>query len=106
MEIDFTGTSAQRPGCINAPVAVTVSACLYVVRCLLDEQAPANQGCLRPLTIITPLGSLVNPEPQRGVAAGNVETSQRITDVLLGAMAQALPDVIPAASQGLSLIHI
>ena len=100
MQIDFTGTSAQRPGCINAPVAVTVSACLYVVRCLLDEQAPANQGCLRPLTIITPLGSLVNPEPQRGVAAGNVETSQRITDVLLGAMAQALPDVIPAASQG------
>ena len=100
MQIDFTGTSAQRPGCINAPVAVTVSACLYVVRCLLDEQAPANQGCLRPLTIITPLGSLVNPEPQRGVAAGNVETSQRITDVLLGAMAKALPDVIPAASQG------
>ena len=48
MQIDFTGTSAQRPGCINAPVAVTVSACLYVVRCLLDEQAPANQGCLRP----------------------------------------------------------
>ena len=100
MQIDFTGPSAQSPGCINAPVAVTVSACLYVVRCLLDEQAPANQGCLRPLTIITPLGSLVNPEPQRGVAAGNVETSQRITDVLLGAMAQALPDVIPAASQG------
>ena len=100
MKIDFTGTSPQRPGCINAPVAVTVSACLYVVRCLLDEQAPANQGCLRPLNIITPLGSLVNPEAQRGVAAGNVETSQRITDVLLGAMAQALPGVIPAASQG------
>jgi len=70
MEIDFTGTSPQRPGCINAPVAVTVSACLYVVRCLLDEQAP------------------------------NVETSQRITDVLFGALAQALPEVIPAASQG------
>jgi len=100
MNIDFTGTSPQRPGCINAPVAVTVSACLFVVRCLLDEQAPANQGCLRPLTIITPLGSLVNPEAQHGVAAGNVETSQRITDVLLGALAQALPDVIPAASQG------
>ncbi|SVB32928.1 uncharacterized protein METZ01_LOCUS185782, partial [marine metagenome] len=100
MEIDFTGTSPQRPGCINAPVAVTSSACLYVVRCLLDEQAPANQGCFRPLNIITPLGCLVNPEPQRGVAAGNVETSQRITDVLLGALAQALPDVIPAASQG------
>ena len=81
-------------------MAVTTSACLYVVRCLLDEQAPANQGCLRPLHIITPRGTLVNPEPQHGVAAGNVETSQRITDVLLGALAQALPEVIPAASQG------
>ena len=100
MSIDFTGTSPQRPGCINAPEAVTVSCCLYVVRCLLGEQAPANQGCLRPLHINTPRGSLVNPEPQRGVAAGNVETSQRITDVLLGALAQALPEVIPAASQG------
>ena len=100
LDIDFTGTSLQRPGCINAPLAVTNSACLYVVRCLLDEQAPANQGCLRPITIHTPLGTLVNPEPQRGVAAGNVETSQRITDVLLGAIAQALPEVIPAASQG------
>ena len=100
MDIDFTGTSPQRPGCINAPEAVTVSACLYVVRCLLKEQAPANQGCLRPLGINAPRGSLVNPEPQRGVAGGNVETSQRITDVLLAALAQALPEVIPAASQG------
>ena len=100
MGIDFTGTSAQRPGCINAPEAVTVSACLYVVRCLLREPAPANQGCLRPLTIHAPRGSLVNPLPHRGVAAGNVETSQRITDVLFGALAQALPEVVPAASQG------
>ena len=100
MDIDFTGTSPQRPGCINAPVAVTVSACLYVVRCLLQEQAPANQGCLRPLHINAPEGTLVNPRPQRGVAGGNVETSQRITDVLFGALAQALPHVIPAASQG------
>ena len=100
MGIDFTGTSPQRPGCINAPEAVTVSACLYVVRCLLTEQAPANQGCLRPLSIYAPAGSLVHPLPQRGVAGGNVETSQRITDVLFGALAQALPEVIPAASQG------
>ena len=100
MAIDFTGTSAQRPGCINAPEAVTVSACLYVVRCLLREPAPANQGCLRPLRIHAPRGSLVNPLPHRGVAAGNVETSQRITDVLFGALAQALPEVVPAASQG------
>ena len=100
MTIDFTGTSPQRPGCINAPQAVTVSASLYVIRCIVGDDAPANQGCLRPLEIITPLGTLVNPEPQRGVAGGNVETSQRITDVLFAALAQALPDRIPAASQG------
>jgi N-methylhydantoinase B len=100
MTMDFTGTSPQRPGCINAPQAVTVSACLYVVRCVVGEAAPANQGCLRPVHIITPRGTLVNPEPQRGVAGGNVETSQRITDVLLTALAQALPELIPAASQG------
>ena len=100
LTVDFTGTSPQRPGCINAPHAVTVSACLYVIRCLVGEGAPANQGCLRPVHIITPEGSLVNPQPQRGVAGGNVETSQRITDVLLAALAQALPELIPAASQG------
>ena len=97
---DFEGTSPQRPGCINAPYAVTTSAVLYSVRCITGGDVPPNQGCLRPVTIITPEGSLVNPQPQRGVAGGNVETSQRITDVLLGALAQALPDVIPAASQG------
>ena len=100
MTIDFTGTSPQRPGCINAPQAVTVSASLYVIRCIVGDDAPANQGCLRPVEIITPLGTLVNPQPQRGVAGGNVETSQRITDVLFAALAQALPDRIPAASQG------
>lgn len=100
MTIDFTGTSPQRPGCINAPQAVTVSASLYMVRCVVGDAAPANQGCLRPVNIITPRGTLVNPEPQRGVAGGNVETSQRITDVLLSAMSQALPQLIPAASQG------
>ena len=98
--VDFTGTSPQRPGCINAPQAISVSACLYVIRCIVGEEAPANQGCLRPIKIITPRGSLVNPEPQRGVAGGNVETSQRITDVLFSALAQALPELIPAASQG------
>ncbi len=100
LTVDFTGTSAQRPGCINAPRAVTVSACLYVIRCVVGDQGPANQGCLRPVHIITPSGTLVNPEPQGGVAGGNVETSQRITDVLLAALAQALPHRIPAASQG------
>ena len=100
MKIDFTGTSPQRPGCINAPQAVTVSASLYAVRCIVGDDAPANQGCLRPVEIVTPEGTLVNPQPQRGVAGGNVETSQRITDVLLAAFAQALPELIPAASQG------
>ena len=100
MVIDFTGTADHRPGCINAPRAVTVSASLYVVRCVVGGEAPANQGCLRPVEIITPRGSLVDPLPQRGVAGGNVETSQRITDVLLAALSQALPDRIPASSQG------
>ena len=100
MTVDFTGTSPQRPGCINAPQAVTLSACLYVIRCVVGGDAPANQGCLRPLHVITPLGTLVNPQPQHGVAGGNVETSQRITDVLFAALAQALPMRIPASSQG------
>ncbi len=100
MVVDFTGTSPQRPGSINAPFAVTVSAVFYVVRCIAGEQVPANEGCMRPVKIVAPKGLLVNPEPQHAVAGGNVETSQRITDVLLGAMAQALPRLIPAASQG------
>ena len=100
MTVDFTGTSPQRQGCINAPLAVTVSAVLYVVHCVVGTEIPANQGCLRSVRVITPQASLINPEPQHGVAGGNVETSQRITDVLLAAMAQALPELIPAASQG------
>ena len=100
LTMDFTGTSPERPGCINAPRAVTVSACLYVVRCLVGGDTPANQGYLRPVHVITPLGTLVNPKPQRGVAGGNVETAQRLADVLLAAMAQALPEFVPAASQG------
>ncbi len=100
MTVDFTGTSPQRPGCINAPLAVTTSAVLYMVHCVVGAEAPANQGCLRPVKIVAPEASLINPQPQHGVAGGNVETSQRITDVLLAAMAQALPQLIPAASQG------
>ncbi len=97
---DFTGTSPQRPGCINAPRAITESAVLYVVRCLTGDDAPINQGCMRPVSVVAPERSLVNPEPPAGVAGGNVETSQRIVDVLLGALAQAVPALIPAASQG------
>ena len=100
MDFDFTGTAAQTDGCVNAPFAIALSAVLYVVRCIAGEQVPANQGILRPVRVSAPLGSLVNPTPPHAVAGGNVETSQRIVDVLLGALAQALPDVIPAASQG------
>ena len=100
MLVDFEGTSPQRPGCINAPLAVTVSAVLYLVQCISEARVPPTQGVLRPVTVVAPEASLVNPQPQHGVAGGNVETSQRITDVLLGAMSQALPQLIPAASQG------
>ena len=98
--VDFTGTSPQRPGCINAPLAVTVSAVLYMIQCIAGADVPPNQGVLRPVKVIAAKGSLVNSDPQHAVAGGNVETSQRITDVLFAAMAQALPRIIPAASQG------
>ena len=100
MVVDFAGTSPQRPGCINCPLAVTMSAVLYMVHCVSGPDVPPSQGTLRPVNVIAPEASLVNPQPQHGVAGGNVETSQRITDVLLGAMAQAVPHLIPAASQG------
>ncbi len=100
MTLDFSETAAQRRGCVNAPLAVTLSAALYVLRCIVGEAAPSNQGILRPVAVVAPEGSLVNPRPPAAVAGGNVETSQRITDVLLGALAKALPDVVPAASQG------
>ncbi|MDE2970121.1 MAG: hydantoinase B/oxoprolinase family protein, partial [Chloroflexota bacterium] len=100
MTLDFSETADQRRGCVNAPLAVTLSAALYVLRCIVGEAAPANQGILRPVNVVAPEGSVVNPRAPAAVAGGNVETSQRITDVLLGALAKALPDVVPAASQG------
>ncbi len=98
--VDFSGTDAQRPGSINAVYPVTLSAVAYVFRCVLGLDIPANSGCLRPIHVIAPEGTLVNAGRPAAVAAGNVETSQRIVDVLLGALAQACPDRIPAASQG------
>lgn len=98
--VDFTGTAGQRRGSVNAVYAITLSATLYAFRCLLGEDVPTNSGCLRPLEVIAPAGTLVNARPPAPVAGGNVETSQRITDVLLGALAQAAPDRVPAASQG------
>jgi N-methylhydantoinase B len=99
-EIDFSGSVAQVRGNLNAVLAITVSAVLYVFRLILPGEIAANSGTMRPLRIIAPLGSIVNATPPVAVAGGNVETSQRIVDVLLAALAQALPDRIPAASQG------
>ncbi len=99
-QVDFGGTAAQRPGNTNAVLAITVSAVNYAFRCLLDLQVPNNSGSMRPIEIIAPEGTLVNAQFPAAVAAGNVETSQRIVDCLFGALAQALPEAIPAASQG------
>jgi N-methylhydantoinase B len=98
--VDFTGTDPQVDGPVNANLAITISAVFYVFRCLLGEDVPANAGLLESITIIAPEGTLVNAKAPAAMAAGNVETSQRITDTLLGALAQAAPDRIPAASQG------
>ncbi len=98
--VDFSGTDRQRSGSINAVYPVTLSAVAYVFRCVLGLDIPANSGCLRPIHIIAPEGTLVNAQRPAAVAAGNVETSQRIVDVLLGALAQACPVRVPAASQG------
>ncbi|HEV2487294.1 MAG TPA: hydantoinase B/oxoprolinase family protein [Terracidiphilus sp.] len=100
MHVDFAGSSPQVAGSVNAVRAITLSACFYVLRCLLAEDAPATEGILRPLTLETPEGSIVDARPPAAVAGGNVETSQRIVDVLLRALAQAIPDRIPAASSG------
>ncbi len=100
MEIDFSGTSDQVKGSVNAGRAITLSACLYVLRCLLPNGSPTTAGTLRPLTPITRRGSVVDAEPPAAVAGGNVETSQRIVDTILRALAQAAPNRIPAASAG------
>jgi len=98
--VDFTGTDPQTEGNINANFAVTLSATLYVFRCLVPGDVPFNAGLIRPIRLIAPEGSVVNARPPAAVAGGNVETSQRVTDVLLGALAQAAPGRVPAASQG------
>jgi 5-oxoprolinase (ATP-hydrolysing) len=94
MDIDFEGTDSSVENNLNAPRAVTLAAVLYVLRSLIGKPIPLNSGCLRPVTLHIPEGSLLSPGADRPVAAGNVETSQRIVDVLLGALEAA------AASQG------
>jgi N-methylhydantoinase B len=98
--VDFTGSDPQVQGAINAVEAITYSACFYVFRCLLREDVPATSGLMRPIRVIAPSGTVVNARPPAAVAGGNVETSQRIVDVLLKALAQAIPDRIPAAASG------
>ena len=98
--VDFRGSSPQRAGCVNAVFAITASAVFYVFRCLLGENVPACAGLMDPIEVLAPEGSVLNARPPAAVAAGNVETSQRIVDVLLRALAQALPQRIPAASSG------
>lgn len=98
--VDFTGSSPQTAGSVNANYAVAVSATMYVFRCLVAGDVPYTAGLLRPVRVIAPERSVVNAAPPAAMAAGNVETSQRITDVLLGALAQAIPERIPAASSG------
>ncbi|MFQ6133473.1 MAG: hydantoinase B/oxoprolinase family protein, partial [Armatimonadota bacterium] len=96
--VDFAGTDGQVAGCVNAVFAVTLSAVYYVFRTLAGAEVPSNAGGMRPLTVSAPEGSVVNARFPAAVAGGNVETSQRIVDVLYGALAQALPEVVPAAS--------
>ncbi len=98
--IDFTGSDAQAEGSVNANYAVAVSATTYVFRCLVREEIPYTAGVMRPLEVIAPSGSVVSANPPSAMAAGNVETSQRITDVVLGALSKAAPRLIPAASSG------
>ena len=98
--VDFSGSAPQVAGPINAVEAITVSAVSYVFRCLLEGDMPASAGLMDPITVFAPAGTVVNAVHPASVAGGNVETSQRIVDVLFRALAQALPDRIPAASQG------
>jgi N-methylhydantoinase B len=98
--IDFTGSSPQVGGSINAVFAMTYSACYYVFRCLLPDDAPATAGLMNSISVFAPAGTIVNARPPAAVAGGNVECSQRLVDVLLRALAKAAPGRVPAASYG------
>lgn len=97
---DFSGSAEQVPGNINCPISVVAAAVFYVFRCLMPANTPACAGSFSSIELVVPAGCLLNPRPGAAVAAGNVETSMRLVDVVMGALAQALPDTMPAASQG------
>lgn len=99
-QVDFSGSAPQVAGSVNAVYAITYSAVFYVFRCLLAEEVPATAGLMAPITVLAPEGTVVNARPPAAVAGGNVETSQRVVDVLFRALAQAVPDMVPAASAG------
>lgn len=98
--VDFEGSDPQCEGPVNANYAIAVAAAMYVFRCLVGEDVPFTSGLMRPIEVVAPQGSVVNAQPPAAMAAGNVETSQRITDALIGALAQAAPARFPAASSG------
>jgi N-methylhydantoinase B len=98
--VDFTGSASQVAGALNAVESITVSAVSYVFRCLVDSDVPASAGLMEPIVVIAPEGTIVNASHPASVAGGNVETSQRIVDTVFKALAGALPERIPAASQG------
>ena len=102
IHVDFTGSSPQVRGGMNAPIAVTMSATCYAVRCLTAPDEPESSGAYRAVTVTAPLGSVVNPVPPAPVVAGNHETASRISDAIIGALAQAVPDRVSAAGAGTS----
>ncbi len=100
IDVDFNGSSEQMPGNINCPLSVAAAGVYYALRCLMPQQTPACAGTFRPISLSAPKGCLLNAERPAAVVAGNVETSTRVVDVVLGALAKAIPDHIPAASHG------
>ncbi len=100
VHVDFAGTSRQTPGNVNCPLSVAAAAVYYVFRCLMPDHTPACAGSLNPISLDAPSGCLVNAVRPAAVAAGNVETSTRIVDVVMGALSRAVPKLIPAASHG------
>ena len=100
IRVDFADTAPQVTGNVNAPRSVTKSAVYFVVRAVTDSDIPPNHGCYRPVSVEIPAGSLLDPEPPAAVVGGNVETSQRVTDTVLSAFAEAIPDRVPAQGQG------